>query len=153
MTKPCFIFDMDGTLAEDAWRNEHMRNGDWDKYFSLCGEDPVIEHVAHIARALSEAGYTIIVVTGRSDSVRAETTLWLAEHKIDAYLIFMRKKGDVRNNSVMKLEALAELRARGFAPLMAFDDQPHTCKMWRDAGVPCAQVKGAEDFIEYKQRA
>lgn len=151
--KPCFIFDMDGTLADDGHRHEHMRNGDWDTYFSLCGEDPVIEHVAAIARALHAAGFTLIAITGRSDSVRAETVSWLERHSIPVARVYTRKKGDVRNNSVMKLEALAELRASGLEPLMAFDDQPATCKMWRDAGVPCAQVKGAEDFIEYKQRA
>jgi hypothetical protein len=45
------------------------------------------------------------------------------------------------------------LRASGFLPLMAFDDQPEICAMWRAAGVPCAQVKGAEDFEKYKQGA
>lgn len=151
--KPCFIFDMDGTLADDGHRHEHMKAGDWDTYFARCVDDPLIEHVAVIASSLSIRGFPMIIVTGRSESVREETIHWLQKHSLFFEKLYMRKKGDVRNNSVMKLEALAELRASGYEPLMAFDDQPATCKMWRDAGVPCAQVKGAEDFIEYKQRA
>jgi phosphoglycolate phosphatase-like HAD superfamily hydrolase len=150
---PCFIFDLDDTLADNGHRMEYMQKGDWDTYFARCVDDPLISHVAAVATSLARCGFPIAIITGRSESVREETEHWLRKHSIFFARLYMRKNGDVRANSVMKLEALAELRASGYEPLMAFDDQPQTCKMWRDAGVPCAQVKGAEDFIEYKQRA
>lgn len=149
----CFIFDLDDTLADNAHRMEHLRQGDWDTYFSLCPHDPLIEHVAEVAKALNSFGYAIVIITGRNDSVKKETEDWLKQHGLLVEKLYMRKKGDFRSNSVMKLEALAELRNAGYEPLMVFDDQPTSCKMWREAGVPCAQVKGNEHYEEFKQHA
>lgn len=146
----CYIFDLDGTLADDSHRVPHMARGDWETYFSLCEHDPVIEHVADLMRSVD---YPCFIVTGRSESVEEETKRWLHAHRLSCVGLYMRKKGDFRKNSEFKLGVLDELRATGWEPVMAFDDQPDTCKMWRDAGVPCAQVKGADDFVEYKRQA
>ena len=61
----------------------------------------------------------------------------------------MRGAKDFRPNSVLKLEALASLRERGYIPLLVFEDQPKVCEEWRKAGVPVAQVGGKVDFIEH----
>jgi phosphoglycolate phosphatase-like HAD superfamily hydrolase len=152
--KKCFIFDLDDTLADNGHRMHLLRSGNWDLYYAQCKHDPVIVHVAEIANALHAFGYAIVAISGRSESVREETEAWLAKHlKCYFSMIYLRKVGDFRANSVVKLEALADLRSRGYEPLMAFDDQPATCAMWRAAGVPCAQVKGAEEFTEYKRGA
>ena len=52
----------------------------------------------------------------------------------------MRKEGDHRPDHIIKLELLAQIRSDGFEPIMAFDDRNSVVKMWRDAGIPCAQV-------------
>lgn len=155
MRRRCVIFDLDGTLADDSHRREHMVNGDWDKYFSLCPGDTVIRPIAACAEAFHADGATIVVITGRSESVRRETLDWLAELRffVDPDLVFMRPAGDFRKNSEVKLEALAKLRALGYDPQLAFDDQPATCKMWRDAGIMCCQVAGEDGFIEYRVKA
>jgi phosphoglycolate phosphatase-like HAD superfamily hydrolase len=153
-SRPCFIFDLDDTLADNTHRMHLMRAGQWEEYFAQCPADPLIAHVAECANALHAFGYAIIVISGRSESVRKETEAWLEKHlKCFVERTYLRPRGDFRKNSEVKLEALADLRAAGFAPLMAFDDQPETCAMWRLAGVPCAQVRGSEEFEEYKQGA
>lgn len=151
--RKCFIFDLDGTLADDSHRQHHMENGDWSQYFALCHADPLIAHIAECANALHAFGYRIVVISGRNEEVRAETLKWLEKNlKCAVDHVYLRRKGDFRANSTVKLEALAELRALGYEPLMVFDDQPQVCSMWRAAGVPCAQVKGAEDFQERLQK-
>jgi hypothetical protein len=35
---------------------------------------------------------------------------------------------------------LDKLMADGFRPIMAFDDRNQVVEMWRQRGVPCAQV-------------
>lgn len=154
MTKNCFIFDLDGTLADDTHRVHLLGNGQWDEYFARCPDDKAIEHIVQVADALAEYGFTIAIVTGRSETVREETLAWLRDALVyTPKIVIMRGKDDRRPNSEMKLAALAELRAKGYEVLMAFDDQPQTCAMWRSAGVPCAQVKGADEFVEYRRQA
>lgn len=154
MTKNCFIFDLDGTLADDSHRVHLLANGQWDEYFARCPNDKAIEHIVQVANALSAFDFAIAIVTGRSETVREETLAWLGralEYPVDE--LIMRGKDDRRPNSEMKLAALTDLRGKGYEVLMAFDDQPQTCAMWRNAGVPCAQVKGTDEFVEYRRQA
>jgi phosphoglycolate phosphatase-like HAD superfamily hydrolase len=151
--KKCFIFDFDDTLADNTHRMPLLRSGNWDLYYAACRHDPVIRHVAEVANALHAFGYAIVIISGRSESTRADTDEWL-ERGLECFIekLYLRPEGDFRPNSIVKLEALARLRAEGYEPLMAFDDQPQTCEMWRSAGVPCAQVKSEKDFVEYTQQ-
>ncbi len=95
-------------------------------------------------RALSTFA-TIVYVSGRSDVCREQTVQWLIDHGFpfdfpfeDA--LYMRKKGDHRDDDHLKIEMLAQLRADGYEPIMAFDDRDRVVRAWREAGVPCAQV-------------
>lgn len=54
--------------------------------------------------------------------------------------VYMRKDGDHRPDNEVKSELLARIRADGHDPIMAFDDRDQVVKMWRAAGIPCAQV-------------
>jgi phosphoglycolate phosphatase-like HAD superfamily hydrolase len=144
----CIIFDLDGTLCDDTHRAHHMHAGDWDTYFARCIDDPPFEGVMFVARAV--AGHCrVVFITGRSESVKKETCDWLDAQGFRSYALYMRPVGDFRANSVIKLEALASVRAAGYVPLLVFEDQPQTCKMWRSAGVPVAQVGGKVDFVEH----
>jgi len=144
----CYIFDLDGTLADDSHRWHHVqRSGDWDSYYAACPEDKPIEHVLEIARALNGAGYSIVIVTGRSESIRRETEDWLLQHGILFSELIMRKKTDRRRNSELKLEALETLRAKGYLPLMVFEDLPAAVATYRRAGVPCAQVADPDEWV------
>jgi len=143
----CFIFDLDGTLADDGHRWHFIeRNNDWDAYYAAATGDRPIEHVLVVARSLHAAGFKICIVTGRSESIRHETTQWLIEQGLLFDELIMRKKGDRRRNSELKLEALHTLRAMGYFPLMAFEDLEPAVKAWREAGLPCAQVKHSADW-------
>ena len=142
----CYIFDLDGTLADDSHRWHYVeRSNDWDSYYAACSADKPIEHVIAIARSLLEAGYKLAIVTGRSEQIRRETEQWLLAHGVLYDVLIMRKQGDRRLNSELKVSALHELRSRGYLPLMAFDDLEPAVQAWRAAGLPCAQVKITTD--------
>ena len=141
-----FTFDLDGTLADDSHRWHHVeRSNDWDAYYAAASDDKPIEHVLAVARSLLAAGYKLAIVTGRSESIRRETEAWLLAHGVLYDVLIMRKKGDRRRNSELKISALHELRAKGYLPLMAFEDLEPAVKAWREAGLPCAQVKMTDD--------
>ena len=49
------VFDLDGTLADDAHRQHHITGDvrDWDAYFAACGDDaPIIEPVMELLLTL-----------------------------------------------------------------------------------------------------
>lgn len=146
----CYIFDIDGTLADLSHRLHHIQppllaNGqygpkDWDSFFAACGDDAPIEHTIKLAIDVSLAGANIIYVSGRSDQCRIATETWLTRHGLPDGPVYMRKQGDHRPDHQVKVELLAQLRADGNDPVMAFDDRDAVVKMWREIGVPCAQV-------------
>jgi phosphoglycolate phosphatase-like HAD superfamily hydrolase len=140
--KPCYIFDIDGTLADNQHRFHHIDkpDKDWDAYFAACGGDAPIPHMVRLARDLRVAGLEIVYVSGRSDVCREATLVWLAKSYLPRGQLYMRKQGDHKPDHELKVELLAQLRADGHEPIMVFDDRNRVVQAWRAVGIPCAQV-------------
>jgi phosphatidate phosphatase APP1 len=140
----CYVFDIDGTIADLSHRLHHIRDGmktkkNWDAFFAEVHKDAPIPHVIDLARALAKSAH-VIYVSGRSDQCRTQTAQWLDLHKLPVGSLYMRKAGDHRQDNIVKGELLDKLIADGFRPIMAFDDRDQVVKMWRERGIPCAQV-------------
>jgi hypothetical protein len=138
----CFIFDLDGTLANGEHRVHFIRNHevkDWDSYFLACTEDTPILHVVRLARILYGT-CPVIIVTGRSRMVEEQTRAWLWRYTVPHSDLYMREERDYRNDDVLKVEMLAQIRADGWRPIMAFEDRTRVVRAYRAAGLPCAQV-------------
>lgn len=138
----CYIFDIDGTLADLTHRLPHIQKQpkDWDAFFAACEADAPIQHTIKLAIDVALAGAAIIYVSGRSDQCRDATEAWLRRYALPEGKVYMRKAGDHRPDHQVKVELLEQLRADGHNPVMAFDDRNAVVKMWREIGVPCAQV-------------
>lgn len=137
----CYIFDIDGTLADLSHRLPHIEKTpkDWRSFFAACPDDAPIKHIIILAQDIQHSGAFLVFVSGRSDEVREQTADWLAKQGLRG-MLYMRKEGDHRPDHQVKVELLAELRAAGHNPIMAFDDRNTVVKMWRELGIPCAQV-------------
>lgn len=142
MKTRCYLFDIDGTLADLSHRLHFIEKTpkDWDSFFDACHADAPIAHICRLARILSRASQKVVFVSGRSDQCRAATELWLADNGLRGLPLYMRTAGDHRADHIVKGELLDRLRADGFDPEMAFDDRKQVVDMWRERGVPCAQV-------------
>jgi phosphoglycolate phosphatase-like HAD superfamily hydrolase len=138
----CYIFDIDGTIADLSHRLPHIQKDpkDWDGFFAACKDDAPIQHTIKLAIDVALAGANIVYVSGRSDQCREATETWLREHALPEGRVYMRKAGDHRPDFKVKVELLEQLRAEGHSPVMAFDDRNSVVKMWRELGIPCAQV-------------
>lgn len=137
----CFIFDLDGTLADDSHRHHHIsKSSDWDAYYAACPDDKPIQHMIEVAKALHAAGFKIAIVTGRSETIRAETEAWLLAHGVLWNELMMRKRSDRRRNSELKQSAVKRLREKGYKILMVFEDLMPAVKAYRALGLPCAHV-------------
>lgn len=151
----CVIFDLDGTLANVEHRLHHVRRTppDWDAFFAACGDDPPNEPVVGLFEMISRSnayatpGVTPFIVSGRPESTREATALWLTRQGIYDWnyeALLMRPDGDHRPDHVLKAEILANIRGQGYEPLFAVDDRPSVVRMWRAHGVPCFACDDAQ---------
>ncbi len=148
----CYLFDLDGTLADCAHRLHHIQGGrkDWKSFFAHCGSDLPIPHIVELARHLAQVE-TLVFCSGRSDEVRKETEAWLAAQALSGPL-YMRRRNDKRADYIVKAELLDQILADGFEPIMAFDDRDQVVKMWRARGIPCAQVAEGDFDAAYSPK-
>lgn len=141
-----YIFDLDSTIADLSHRLRFIKQepADWRAFFAACGNDAPIEDVIALARALSAEDMIVVYVTGRSDECRDETVGWLRRHLAPAWArkIYMRKAGDHRQDSVVKMELLDEV-IRDF-PLQSiagvFEDRKQVVDAYRARGLRVYQV-------------
>jgi hypothetical protein len=124
------ICDLDGTLA--------LLNGRSPYDASTCENDILNEPVAEVLRSFDKT--TIIFMSGRFDTHRAETERWLVHHGFHFQLLYMRKAGDMRKDSTMKRELFDEhVRGKYFVRFV-LDDRDSVVELWRSLGLTCFQV-------------
>ena len=157
--KDVVIFDLDGTLALIQHRTHYIKDGApkrWREFYAACINDepnlPVIESLkAHL-----RAGHRVMIVTGRSDEVRAETEQWLLTHVFnysdgesgdyfDPSLILMREASDHTMDHELKRRWLNDGSIERKKVLCIYEDRERVVQMWRDEGMSCFQV-AAGDF-------
>lgn len=144
--RECIIVDTDGTIADCEHRRHYLEVNNWPGFFGDMHLDTVIEHTRILVEALRAAGYAIVVVTARPDEndYREKTINWYAQNNIAYDAIYMRKGGDYRKDSIVKLEILDQVMRDGFLPVMALDDRKQVVDMWRENGIPCVQVNDGD---------
>lgn len=111
MTKPLYIFDLDGTLADLTHRRHFVERPslkcydcggknwkncvqcgdldagfkpDWDAFHAACVNDTPIEPVITIFKALGKSGADLRIWSGRMETVRLQTLDWLSV-KLDTH--------------------------------------------------------------------
>lgn len=145
--KRCYIFDIDGTIANIDHRLHHItgKTKDWSAFYSLCAEDQPIPHMIELAHHLERLA-PVLFVTGRSEECREATATWLHDQGFGVHFVafpgrlHMRPSGDHRPDNIVKGEMLDAILSVGWAPIMAFEDRTQVVEMFRARGIPCAQV-------------
>ena len=131
ITKPkAIMVDIDGTLAH---MNGQRKPFDWDK----VGVDDLDEHVANLVQLYSNAGYSIIIMTGRDGCSVRETLKWLDKHRVKGDIMFMRAAGDMRKDVVVKSELFWENVAPNYNVKFVIDDRLSVVRMWNEIGLKC----------------
>jgi predicted kinase len=134
-----WIVDIDGTLA--------LNRGTRSPYeWHRVGEDLLNPAVDIVARGLRKAGVEIVFASGRDSVCRPETEEWLDLHGYGSHVLYMRPEGDMRKDSIVKRELLAEI-SRVWNVVGVLDDRPSVCRMWREIGLPVLQV--GDPHIEF----
>lgn len=117
---------------------------DWPAFFRACVYDEPNLPVIAALHAHRAAGHHVMIVSGRSDEVRAETEAWLFMHvfpgEVCTFAPIMRNAGDYTPDDALKRQWLDDGTIPRDRVLCAYDDRDKVVAMWRAAGVPCFQV-------------
>jgi predicted kinase len=125
------IVDVDGTLA--------LVNGRGYYDYSLVLTDLPNQPVVDLVRLLAHEG-GIVYVTGRPDTCREDTKLWISRHVCVPGPLFMRAEGDKRKDAVIKRELFDELIRDQYNVRWVVDDRNQVVRMWRELGLTVLQV-------------
>lgn len=151
--KKCYIFDIDGTMADAAHRMYHLSKDkpSWDDFFADAMDDNPIEGVVELYKAIMSlrsvylTNLQIVCVTGRKEKQRKLTLDWLMKvtyHLPDA--LYMRGNADHREDYVVKEDILDQMILDGYDPIMAFEDRNSVVDMWRRRGILTAHMAARE---------
>jgi hypothetical protein len=149
------IMDIDGTLANADHRLHLLPTDDsihqaisegrltkseaWVGFLDAAKDDVPNREIVALNNTMFGTAL-IFVVTGRDRRDEPMTRRWLEQAGVAYDRLYMRPRDDRRDDTVVKLEILAEIRAEGFEVLFAVEDRKRVTAMWRAAGVRCLQV-------------
>lgn len=141
------IFDLDGTLCDCRHRLHHVTGAkrDWDAFFVGIPDDPVVEPVHAVLKALSR-DHNILLTTGRPERCRFDTVEWLDSHAVPYDRLYMRADDDARPDHVVKTQILEGIHADGFEPFLAIDDRQSVVDLWRERGIVTLQCAPTDDI-------
>ena len=143
--KKTVIFDLDGTLALiDSRRELSLKdNGkiDWDVFFDpkMISLDDPNQPVIDMADMLSQQGFAIWILSGRSDVTHQATVDWLGKHNVNYDKLVMRPQNHLyMPDNDLKQMWLDNIGKDNVA--MVFDDRQQVVDMWRSNGLTTFQV-------------
>lgn len=158
--KGTVFVDIDGTLADIEHRRVYVRSKpkNWPAFERAIPDDGPIQWVIDAVNRLYHAGWTVVLMSGRSEKSRQVTQRWLELHGVYYHALYMRREfeydedgnvkltrkgkplGDFRRDDIVKEELLGVARADGFDPNVVFDDRDQVVAMWRKLDIPVVQV-------------
>lgn len=134
------IFDLDGTLADGKHRLHLLPTVDlhltdsWNEFNRASKDDSPIHSTIEVCNIMARAGLRIIILTGRSDIVRAETEAWLERNSVLYSELVMRSHSDNRKDIIIKEEFLRN--KVGLENIVAaWDDSPAVIEHFRRLGI------------------
>ena len=158
--KGTVFVDIDGTVADLTHRRKYLQGGakNWPAFERAIPQDTPIQWVIDAVRRLYDAGWTVVMMSGRGEQSKEATVAWLEKHGVPYHAIYMRRRwefepdgsikltrkgkklGDFRRDDIVKEELLGFAREAGYDPDVVFDDRDQVVAMWRRLGIPVVQV-------------
>lgn len=131
------IFDIDGTLADNKYREKILQENpnNWDKYYEGIENDFVSLPVWLLFQSIAnDLKYDIIVVTARSEKYYDITSEWLINRGLVYKMLFMRSVDDKRPDFEVK-KSILDLIQKEYKVLYAVEDKESVAEMYRKNGI------------------
>lgn len=137
----CVICDIDGTIALN---DGHRGVFDYDKIYDDKPNWTVLKALNGIVTNFKFPYNKIIFMTGREDFCYLTTRDWLIKKcgfRDDEFLLYMRKTGDKRRDSIVKRELFENHVRKYYNPIAVFEDRQQVLKeCWHELGLFCLDV-------------
>lgn len=132
-----YMVDIDGTCTTGPCDRSPY---EWLK----VGQDQPNMSVINTVYSLYQQGRKIIFCSGRDAVCRPHTLDWLVSIFGSTMMaqspLFMRKEGDMRKDSIVKLELFNKHIRKNYNVIGVFDDRDQVVEMWRSIGLTVFQV-------------
>lgn len=129
---PAIICDLDGTLC--------LHNGRSPYDTAQCANDLLNVPVLDVIRTFCNRGYQIIYLSGRDEEFRTLSKDWLNDHNCPPGPLWMRARGDKREDSIVKSELFDRHVRDRYNVKFVLDDRNRVVDMWRSMGLTVFQV-------------
>lgn len=145
--KPAVVVcDLDGTLCNLDKRLHHVRTEpgvkkNWKAFFEELVNDEPNMWCFHLMHAMAESGIKVVYASGRPDDYKRKTETWLRENNLDLHedRLYMRCRGDHREDFIAKEIILDFEILTRFTPLFFVDDRQQVVDLWRSRGFTALQ--------------
>lgn len=136
------VFDIDGTIANIEHRRQFVASKpkNWAAFNAAMNRDTVYEDIAMLLDIFADRDFTIVLCSGRGEENRAVTEKWLQDNDLPYKKLYMRRAKDNRQDSIVKVELLQEIRKDFGEPYLWFDDRNQVVNAIREQGVRVLQV-------------
>jgi predicted kinase len=137
------IIDLDGTMCNVDHRLHHVRKPEgqkknWKGFFEDLANDTPNEWCVAI-HDMFGIKYPIVFASGRPDDHEKVTREWLKKHELGTQHLYMRCRGDHRQDYIAKEIILDFEILTRFTPLFFIDDRKQVVDLWRSRGFTCLQ--------------
>jgi hypothetical protein len=139
------IIDIDNTLsnANERFELAKKENGkiDWDfvhEFKNIISDKPNLPMI-DLAKTYKENNFEVIILTGRPESTRKATELWLEKYDIKYDKLYMRSWEDNFLKAPLFKRKIYETEIKENV-FCAYDDEQNVIDMWVEMGVPCFKV-------------
>lgn len=141
MRLPLAVFDIDGVLADvrhRLWTLE-SRPKDWNLFFALAPQDPVLTEGRAAVAAEVARGHGIAYLSGRPEHCRQDTVDWFSRHGFPTAPLHLRPAADRRPARLVKPELLRALE-REHLIVAVYDDDADVIATLGEMGYPATHV-------------
>ena len=145
--KNTVIFDLDGTLADISARKKlaiKMPSGvmDWNVFLDPANIklDVPNEPVVKMAQLFAEAGFNIVIFSGRLDTTKHTTLAWLTRNRVPFHKLVMRDKDRLFMPDDQLKKQLLDEYVDIDDVFFVVDDRQKVVDMWRSLGLKVFQV-------------
>ena len=142
------IVDLDGTLYNSVGRSHLARAGLWDEFHQQSSLDQPNHDVLDLIKALDGKQRILLGITGRNERYRNITNAWLKRWEVPLDHLLMRPDNNFSADGEMKLSLLHRWLGENSKTMLdiwfALDDRDKVVDAWRNASIPCYQVRSGE---------
>lgn len=135
------LVDIDSTLADTSHRHGMTPNNNpemtWRDYSMLCSLDTPIPGTVQLVNILFQAGFTIIMLSGRSIDSKDLTISWLERNNIPFHAIRLHTEEDSEDHIQYKTSYAKEFIDNSLDVVLALEDWPTLANEYDAMGIPC----------------